>query len=600
MKTIMEMDVKKTLLNNYLIKSNNNVTFLVCKNDTEKKYIFKDSSKIIIDNINKSDDEIIDILFSKYKISKDILKEDYIEFLNSLKYLSDDNNLNNYEIDSKTFSSLLESSIINSCTIEITNVCPFKCDHCYVEKSNKIIMPLDTFKMIIDQLVNINCYQILITGGEPLSHPFFPEMYSYAKEKGFLVSINTNAFLINDKILKLFKEYKPSVVEISLYGYNDRTYENFTHVKNVYKVINKNIKLLLKNRIKVNLKSVLTKRNKNYINRLSSYAQKLGVPFRYDYIIFPMVNNNTFDSNKESLSAKEIIKVINNDFKSIEYFYNAVKEVNKLKNNDNSIDKIFQCSIGTDRIFIDCYGNIKPCLVVEKKYSLDKFSVLEAIDSIKKDVCSMTFKTKSKCKTCYKRNICRYCPGRFFLETGNYEMPPKFYCDLADEILNEFNDIKFTYKRYNYDNKIPYTRIKEMLSIIILFYNKFNGKDNSTKEMCEPFIKYIRNTKDYNILLCYIGKKLVGFVNYMYQDRGLMFSEIQIISECQGKYDILRKMIEQVLLNTDKSRYKYIYGTINPKNIKSRNVFTHIGFVNVEKNLYRISYKSLKEWVERK
>jgi hypothetical protein len=55
----------------------------------------------------------------------------------------------------------------------------------------------------------------------------------------------------------------------------------------------------------------------------------------------------------------------------------------------------------------------------------------EKIDSLKVD---STF----KCYNCYKKKICRYCPGRFYLETGNYLDVPKFYCDMADAIIKEF------------------------------------------------------------------------------------------------------------------------------------------------------------------
>ena len=155
------------------------------------------------------------------------------------------------------------------------------------------------------------------------------------------------------------------------------------------------------------------------------------------------------------------------------------------------------------------------------------------------------------------------------------------------------------FETYNLDKKIPISKINQMLDILVPFYNKLNGKDNSTKEMCDPFINMIRNTKDYNILLCYIGKTLVGFVNYMYQDRGLMLSEIQIREEFQGK-NILRKMIKKVIDDSDKSRYKDIYLTINPKNTKSYQVFTHIGFKNIENVLYKISYKEMNNWLNKK
>ena len=40
-------------------------------------------------------------------------------------------------------------------------------------------------------------------------HENFLQMYLYAKEKGLLVSINTNAYLLTSSILNVLNEYKP-------------------------------------------------------------------------------------------------------------------------------------------------------------------------------------------------------------------------------------------------------------------------------------------------------------------------------------------------------------------------------------------------------
>ncbi len=157
----------------------------------------------------------------------------------------------------------------------------------------------------------------------------------------------------------------------------------------------------------------------------------------------------------------------------------------------------------------------------------------------------------------------------------------------------------YSFEKYDINNKISKSKTKDMLNILIKFYNNFNKEDNSKKEVYEPWINMIRNTKDYNILLYYDSNTLVGFINYLYHDLGLMLSEIQIKEEYQSKYNILRIVLKEVLNISEKNRYKYIYGTINSKNIRSQQVFTHIGFENVKGNLYKISYDNLLIWIEK-
>ena len=69
---------------------------------------------------------------------------------------------------------------------------------------------MSNYKKIINQLVQLNCEEILITGGEPMLHKNFVEMYLYAKKMGLLVSINSNIYLLNNKILntELFSKHR--------------------------------------------------------------------------------------------------------------------------------------------------------------------------------------------------------------------------------------------------------------------------------------------------------------------------------------------------------------------------------------------------------
>lgn len=582
----------------YLIKKNKNNTLLISKNNSNNIYKFDGVSKIIIDNYSKGKDEVINIIYKKYKIDKTIIEKDYYEFINELSKL-DNSVLVTETITESEFEKLFNEKTLKSCTIEITNACPCKCDHCYVKKNVIHHMNYDTFKKIIDELIRIKCFNILITGGEPLSNPKFIEMYTYAKEKGFIVGLNTNALLINKKIIELFSKYKPSNIEISLYGYNNETYELFTHYKKAFDKVNNNILSLINNDINVLLKSTITKRNKNYLKQLKDFARGLNLKFRYDYIVFPNINEKKFIRNPESLEPKEVIELISKDKEDENYFKTAVKETNLMKNNDNNIDKVFQCSIGKEQIFIDCYGNIKPCLVVNEKYNISNYKIEEALNIINNSLCKLEFTINSKCRNCYKRKLCRYCPGRFYLETGSYEIPPKYYCELSDLMIEKFSEVKLKYELFTYDNKISEDKYESIYRILLENQNIITGKDNSSKEMHDKWVNMILNTQGYNILVCYLNEKIVGFIAFMYLDIGLMLSEVQIKKEYQGTHNIFKNMLKEVLEISDKSKYSKLYCTISSKNLKSQGVFTHIGFKKQEGVLYSIDYLDLLKWINK-
>ena len=162
------------------------------------------------------------------------------------------------------------------------------------------------------------------------------------------------------------------------------------------------------------------------------------------------------------------------------------------------------------------------------------------------------------------------------------------------------------FKIYDVNNKIPENRYLEMHQILIDDYVKRNGidkynenKEKLTNEGFNNWVNMIRNTPNYNILLYLDSNNVVGFVCFMYKDNKLILSEVQIMEEYQGKYDILRQLLKKVLELSDKTKYNIISGTINKNNNKSINVFTHIGLINTNDNWYEISYDKLLKWIKK-
>ena len=157
----------------------------------------------------------------------------------------------------------------------------------------------------------------------------------------------------------------------------------------------------------------------------------------------------------------------------------------------------------------------------------------------------------------------------------------------------------------NLDNKITKNVYDVLYSIIIYNYFSRNKQlllkknEIDTKEAYNNWVNTICNTKGYNILVYYYENKIVGFISYMYNTKGLCLSEVQIKIEYQNKYNVLRSMLKILLREERVGNSIIICGTINPNNIKSISVFSHIGMVNTEKKLYEISGENLLKWINK-
>ena len=174
-------------------------------------------------------------------------------------------------------------------TIELTPTCNFRCDMCYIrmEKSQAEkrggLRSIEEWLHIADQLQEIGTLFILLTGGEPLLYPDFKELYIRLKEKGFILTINTNATLIDDETVRLFQRLKPRRVNVSLYGVTNGTYLNLCHATNGFDRCLEGLKRLKEYGIDTKLNLTLTRQN------IKEHRQMLELADEWD---LPMLTNS--------------------------------------------------------------------------------------------------------------------------------------------------------------------------------------------------------------------------------------------------------------------------------------------------------------------
>ncbi|MEI6218572.1 MAG: radical SAM protein, partial [bacterium] len=101
----------------------------------------------------------------------------------------------------------------------ITYDCPLRCSHCLAGgcDTNETIMPLSLFESVAQQVASLNVPELLLTGGEPLSHPEMPAIIESLRKHHISWTLNTAA--MPDKAAKKAMEScPPSFVAVSLDG----------------------------------------------------------------------------------------------------------------------------------------------------------------------------------------------------------------------------------------------------------------------------------------------------------------------------------------------------------------------------------------------
>jgi MoaA/NifB/PqqE/SkfB family radical SAM enzyme len=145
--------------------------------------------------------------------------------------------------------------------LELTPRCNFNCVHCYLQDHHaEDFLSKDDVIQMLDLLYDEGILFLTLTGGEVLTRKDFAEIYAYAKRKGFLMEVFTNGYALTEEVIALFQQLPPLLVDISLYGSCEETYQKITGVSGAFAKVTENCRRLKQAGVRTNLKSpVLTR-----------------------------------------------------------------------------------------------------------------------------------------------------------------------------------------------------------------------------------------------------------------------------------------------------------------------------------------------------
>jgi radical SAM protein with 4Fe4S-binding SPASM domain len=317
--------------------------------------------------------------------------------------------------------------------IDLTHRCNLRCRHCYlgpqpaVWAKRKHEMSTSRLLSLIDEITDAGCLYLLITGGEPLLRKDFAEIYRYARTKGLLVTVFTNATLVTDRILGLFKVLPPHVVEVSLYGASAETYEKITGIRGSYERCLEGIKQLLKHKMNVRLKTILMTLNRHEFFNIENMAKEFGVRFRLDAAIFPCL-----DGDKTPLSLRvppeEAVEKEFSDNERLRHWRDYFVKHRALPVSD----MLYNCGAGLTSFHIDPYGNLQPCLMTTSlKYNLSAGNFITGWHGVIPRIRGKEAGAVDTCNRCEKQALCNFCPAFFELESGAEDRCSDYLCRMG-------------------------------------------------------------------------------------------------------------------------------------------------------------------------
>lgn len=336
--------------------------------------------------------------------------------------------------------------------IELTERCNNDCIHCYINKpaaSQSNEMDTEFIKRLIRHAAALGCVTIRFTGGEPLLRSDFPEIYEFTRRQGIRVILFTNATLLNDELIDLFKRIPPrQPIEVTLYGMHASSYEAITRKPNTFQSAWAGIQLLWQNNIPFMVKQAYLPPNYQERREFEAWAETIPWMRRpADYVL-----NYDLRVRRDSEIRNDMIRSIR---MTPEHYIQIMArhpqryldEMKQFMTKFSGIrgTRLFTCGAGRSSWTVDSFGNLQVCLMVRHPnlvISLYDHSLKQAMtlltDRRDESYASRT-DYQERCARCFLYDRCRQCPGTAWCEHGVMDQPVDYYCSLTHAEARYFN-----------------------------------------------------------------------------------------------------------------------------------------------------------------
>ncbi|MBU1632676.1 MAG: radical SAM protein, partial [Nanoarchaeota archaeon] len=319
--------------------------------------------------------------------------------------------------------------------MELTSKCNERCLHCYIPHENKTKqMELSFALNVLDQLREMNTVSVTFSGGEPFLHKDILTIIEHARKNDFVVNILSNGTLLDKDNIQVLKDVNINMIQISLYSLDPEIHDAITQVNGSYEKTIKAIELLLNADVPIQISCPAMKLNRKSYKDVSLWAKNKKMRSLCDFIMMASTDFTTsnlahrLNLNETEDLIKDIINV-EEDYQELLELEPKSKDMEKYANQP-------VCGVVIDNACITASGNLYPCAGFQgyvlgnvREQSLkDIWENSEKVQFIR----SIKHSSFPKCLECEARDYCAMCLVRNFNESnGDMFRINKHFCDVA-------------------------------------------------------------------------------------------------------------------------------------------------------------------------
>lgn len=308
--------------------------------------------------------------------------------------------------------------------MEVTRDCNLECRHCLIKKE-KISMPVEKAKKLLDQLVQEQVFKVYFTGGEPLLYAGMYELLQHIKKESIWSLVQTNGLLVTDKVAEALKKADVGAVDLPLFGITSETHDSITESPGSFEKLLSALDILEKHNVRTFVSYVVVEPNVKEFSLFFEWALQKGISLAHIRRYIPQHSHDTLvpDSRRIRPILLEYAQRRDEyDEKGLHYEIEEAFDFSELVE--------ARCPAGIQLCHINTEGTIAPCpympvqgeSVFEKgfKYVWENSSVLQKIRNVAVSA--------GKCRECkYLLDCGGGCIAAAYNVSGIFETPDP-YC----------------------------------------------------------------------------------------------------------------------------------------------------------------------------
>ncbi|AHF10341.1 MULTISPECIES: radical SAM protein [Dehalobacter] len=355
----------------------------------------------------------------------------------------------NLALESKKRKEFIASSF------ELTARCNLQCKMCYVryaandKQAKAKELTTEQWVRLAEEARDAGLLFLTLTGGEVLLRKDFKELYEKLMNLGLIIKIFTNGTLITPEFVNWLSRIPPKLVSITLYGASRDTYKKVTGFADGYDRATRAVDLLMDKGIPTEIKTTVTQYNRADFDEIHNFALKRKCVLGVVNYIAPVREGCNTASCECRLSPEELLnfEIHMTERGKIGFDNEIIGETEKTVNpNDDAVAEAmreilaskaqtdenfaFQCMSGSCTGWVNWDGSMAPCGIMGEPKVYPLISGFQNAWVELKQKCAQIPVCKA-CKECEYQVLCEHCPGRLYQETGSYDKPAPYLCELA-------------------------------------------------------------------------------------------------------------------------------------------------------------------------